>query len=70
MTNNKVLLVLGALEEPLVLRKIEDKQLNVQVKLTTVDTHQMFCKQILVNLGNTSLCISQRFIKENNLNII
>ena len=70
MTDNKVLLVLGALEELLVLRKIEDKQLNIQVKLTTVDTHQTFYKQILVNLGNTSLCISQRFIKENNLNII
>ena len=68
--NNEVLLALGALEELSVLRKMKYKQLNVQVKLMTIDTYKIFCKQALVNSGSTSSCISQRFIKENNLNII
>ena len=49
MTDDKVLLALKALEEPLVLRKIGDKQLNVQVKLMITNTQKTFCKHILVN---------------------
>ena len=59
MTNNEVLLVLRALEELLVLRKIEDKQLNIQVKLITIDTHKIFYKQALVDSESTSL-LSQK----------
>ena len=70
MTGNEVLLALRALEEPSVLRKIGDKQLNIQVKLMTTDTHKTFHKQALVNSESTSSCISQKFIKENNLNMI
>jgi len=70
MTDDKVLLALKALEELSMLRKMGDKQLNIRVKLTTTDIHKMFCKQTLIDLGNTSSCISQKFIKENNLNMI
>jgi len=70
MTDNEVLSVLRALKEPSVLRKIGDKQLNIQVKLITIDTHKISCKQALVNSGSMSLYISQKFIKENNLNTI
>ena len=34
------------------------------------DTYKMFCKQALINLGYMSSCINQRFIKENNLDMI
>jgi len=70
MTDNEVLSVLRALKEPSVLRKIGDKQLNIQVKLITIDTYKISCKQALVNSGSMSLYISQKFIKENNLNTI
>ena len=70
MINNKVLLALKALEEPSILRKMGDKQLNVQVKLIITDTHKTFCKQALVNSGSTSSCISWKFIKKNNLDTI
>jgi len=42
--DDKVLMALKALEESSILRKIEDKQLNIQVKLSTTDTYKMFCK--------------------------
>jgi len=58
MTDDEVLSALKALEEPSVLRKIGDKQLNIQVKLTTTDTHKTFCKQALIDSGSTSSCIS------------
>ena len=70
ITDDKVLSVLKALEELSILRKMGDKQLNIWVKLTTTDTHKTFCKQALVNSGSMSSCISQKFIKENNLNTI
>ena len=35
-----------------------------------IDTHKIFCKQTLVDLGSISLCISQKFIKENNLDMV
>jgi len=70
MTNDKVLSALKALEEPSVLRKMGDKQLNIRVKLMTTDTHKTFCKQVLVNSGSTSSYISQKLIKENNLDMI
>jgi len=58
MTDDKVLLALKALEEPSVLRKMGDKQLNIRVKLTTTDTHKTFCKQALIDSGSMSSCIS------------
>ena len=70
MTDDEVLSALKTLEEPSVLRKMGDKQLNIQVKLTTTDTHKTFCKQALVNSGSMSSCISWKFIKENNLDTI
>jgi len=70
MTDDKVLSALKALEEPSVLRKMGDKQLNIRVKLMTTDTHKTFCKQALVDSESTSSCISRKFIKENNLDTI
>jgi len=70
MTDDEVLLALKALEEPSMLRKMGDKQLNIRVKLTTTNTHKMFCKQALIDSGSTSSCINQKFIKENNLDTI
>ena len=70
MTDDKVLLVLKVLEELSVLRKIENKQLNIRVKLMTTDTHKMFCKQALIDSESMSSCISQKFVKENNLDTI
>jgi len=65
MMDDKVLMALKALEEPLILRKMGDKQLNVWIKLQTTDTYRTFYKQALVNLGSSSSCISRKFIKEN-----
>jgi len=70
MTDDEVLSALKALEEPSVLRRMGDKQLNIRVKLTTTDTHKTFCKQALIDSGSTSSCISWKFIEENNLNTI
>jgi len=70
MTDDKVLSALKTLEEPSMLRKMEDKQLNIRVKLMTTDTHKTFCKQALIDSGSTSSYISRKFIKENNLNTI
>jgi len=58
ITDDKVLLALRALEEPLVLRKMGDKQLNIQVKLTTTNIHKIFCKHTLVNSGSMSSYVS------------
>jgi len=68
MMDGEVLMALKALEKPLILRKIGDKQLNVQVKLATTDTYRTFYKQALVDSGSSSSCISQRFVKENLIN--
>jgi len=68
MTDDEVLVALKALKGPSVLRKIEDKQLNVQVKISTTDTYRIFCKQVLVDSESSSSCISQKFVKENNIN--
>ena len=68
LTDDKVLMALKVLEEPSILRKIEDKQLNVQVKLSMTDTYRTFYKQALVNSESSSLCISWRFVKENLIN--
>jgi len=68
MTDDEVLMALKVLEEPLILRKIEDKQLNIQVKLSITDTHRTFCKQALVDSGSSSSCISQKFVKKNLIN--
>jgi len=63
--DDEVLMALKALEEPLILRKMGNKQLNVWVKLQTTDTYRTFYKQALVNSGSSSSCISQKFVKEN-----
>ena len=52
--NDEVLLSLKVLEKPLILRKMEDKQLNVWVKLITIDIYKTFYKQVLVSSGSTS----------------
>jgi len=44
MMDDKVLIALKALEEPLILRKMGNKQLNVWVKLQTTDTYRTFYK--------------------------
>jgi len=62
MTDDKVIIALKALEEPHILRKLGDKQLNIQVKLTTTDTRKMFYKKALIDSGCSSSCISQKFI--------
>jgi len=67
--DDEVLMALKALEEPSILRKMGDKQLNVWVKLQMTDTYRTFYKQALVDLGNSSLCISQKFVKENLIDI-
>jgi len=63
--DDEVLIALKALEEPSILRKIGDKQLNVRVKLQTTDTYRTFYKQALVDSGSSSSCISWKFVKEN-----
>ena len=68
MMDDEVLMALKTLEEPLVLRKMGDKQLNVWVKLSTTDTHWTFYKQALVDSGSSSSCISRKFVKENLIN--
>jgi len=68
MMDDEVLMALKTLEEPSALRKMGDKQLNIQVKLSTTDTHRTFYKQALVDSGSSSSCISQKFIKENLIN--
>jgi len=64
---NEVLMVLKVLEEPSILRKIEDKQLNIRVKLSIINTYRTFCKQALIDSESSSSCISQKFVKENNI---
>jgi len=68
MTNNEVPLVLKILEEPPILRKMGDKQLNIRVKLSITDTYRTFYKQALVDSGSLISCISQKFVKENLIN--
>ena len=68
MTDDEVLMALKVLEEPLILRKMGDKQLNIRVKLSTTDTHKTFCKQALIDSGSSTSCISRKFVKENLIN--
>jgi len=70
MIDDKVLTALKALEEPSILRKMGDKQLNVRVKLQTTDTYRTFYKQALVDSGSSSLCISRKFVKETSSTLI
>jgi len=65
MMDDEILTALKTLEEPSILRKMGDKQLNVWVKLQTTDTYRTFYKQTLVDSGSSSSCISQKFVKEN-----
>ena len=58
MMDDEVLMALKALEEPSILRKMGDKQLNVWVKLQMTDTYRTFYKQALVDSGSLSSCIS------------
>ena len=68
MMDDEVLMALKALEEPSILRKMGDKQLNIWVKLQITDTYRTFYKQALVDSGSSSSCISQKFVKENLIN--
>jgi len=68
MTDDEVLIALKVLEEPPILRKMGDKQLNIRVNLSTIDTHRTFCKQALVDSESLISCISQKFVKENLIN--
>ena len=67
MTANEVLMVLKVLEEPSILRKIKDKQLNIRVKLSIINTYRTFCKQALIDSESSSSCISQKFVKKNHI---
>jgi len=62
MTDDEVIIALEALEKPHILQKLGDKQLDVRVKLITTDTRKMFYKKVLIDLGCSSLYISQKFI--------
>lgn len=68
MTNDEVVMALKVLEEPPILKRIGDKQLDIQVKITTTNTEETFCKKALVDSGCSTFCISQKFVKENCLN--
>jgi len=63
--DDEVLIALKALEEPSILRKMGNKQLNIWVKLQMTDTYRTFYKQALVDSRNSSSCISRKFVKEN-----
>ena len=56
--DDEVLMALKALEEPSILRKMGDKQLNIWVKLQMTDTYRTFYKQALVDSESSSSCIS------------
>jgi len=45
-----------------------NKQLNIKIHLTTIDTTKSFTKVALINSGCTSSCISRKFIQENGIN--
>jgi len=68
MMDDEVLMALKTLEKPSALKKIEDKQLNIRVKLSITDTHRTFYKQALVDSGSSSSYISRKFVKENLIN--
>ena len=58
--DDKVIVALKALEEPYILQKLGDKQLDLWVKIMTTDTGKTFLKKALVDSGCSSSCISRR----------
>jgi len=46
-----------------------NKQLDIKIYLTTINTTKFFTKVALINLDCTNLCISRKFIQENGINI-
>jgi len=68
MTDNEVLVALKSLENPSIIRKLRDKQLDIKVRVMTQDTMKSFYKKTLINSECLSLCISKRFIEENQIN--
>jgi len=45
-----------------------NKQLDIKIHLTTIDTTKSFTKVALIDSGCTSSCISRKFIQENRIN--
>jgi len=45
-----------------------NKQLDIKIHLTTIDTTKSFTKVALIDLGCASSCISRKFIQENGIN--
>jgi len=68
MIDREVIFVLRSLEEPPILKQVRNKQLDIKIHLTTINTTKSFTKVALINLGCTSLCISRKFIQENGIN--
>jgi len=68
MTDDEVLVALKSLENPSIIRKLGDKQLDVKVRVTTQDIMKSFYKKALIDSGCLSSCISKRFVQENQIN--
>ena len=68
MTDDEVLVALKSLENPSIIRKLGDKQLDVKVRVTTQDTMKSFYKKALIDSGCLSSYISKRFVQENQIN--
>ena len=67
--DREVIFVLQSLEEPPILKQMENKQLDIRIHLMTINTTKSFTKVALIDLGCTSSCISRKFIQENGINI-
>jgi len=68
MIDREAIFVLQSLEEPPILKQMGNKQLDIRIHLTTIDTTKSFTKVALIDLGCTSSCISRNFIQENGIN--
>jgi len=68
MIDREVIFALRSLEKPPILKQMGNKQLDIRIHLTTIDTTKSFTKVALIDLGCTSSCISRKFIQENGIN--
>jgi len=66
--DGEVIFTLQSLEQPPILRQMGYKQLNIKVRLTTINTMRSSHKSALIDLGYTNLCISRKFVQENKIN--
>jgi len=55
------------MEKPNVTRKLRNKELNIKVKLITINSMKTYFKIVLIDSGYTSSCISQKFIQKKKL---